>query len=306
MLLRAAFSFLVPLSRCATFADAWTPTSKRTACTCDKLSSGILTKIGNGEELSSSERLCIERRFCSRHECKDIGEDVVRLFHKNVDVDEYSRSVITAEWNSIAVDVYSGYDANDQLVSAKSLVHRLQTSKTGNLPYLLPLALGQIYMLTCNPCVEDGMVNGAIGVLRHVDVKQSDEEPASSSTGLPTSHLLWFDFMENPTAGQNTRSKYRALLHSRPELRSTWTPIQKKKVTFTVSNLIKCARVNFPLSPAAALTTHKSQGGTFEKIVFEYDRRQIQQLVYVALREETHLLWSCCSRVHRTVIHDRV
>ena len=249
----------------------------------DKTFSGILTKIGNGDELSSDERLCIEERFRSRHECEEIGREAVRLFHKNADVDEYNRSVISAQWNSIAVDVYSGYAVNDQLVSARTFVHRLQTNKTGNLPYMLPLALNEVYMLTCNLCVEDRMVNGAIGVLRHVDVKQSDEESASSSTGVLSPHVLWLEFMDDSIAGQMTRCKYRALVLSRPELRSTWTPIQKRKVSFPVTKQIKCARVNFPMSPAAALTTHKSQGCTFDKIVFEYDRKQSPQLVYVAM-----------------------
>ena len=31
------------------------------------------------------------------------------------------------------------------------------------------------------------------------------------------------------------------------------------------------------------MTTHKSQGGTFDRVVFEYNRNMQQQLVYVAL-----------------------
>lgn len=34
---------------------------------------------------------------------------------------------------------------------------------------------------------------------------------------------------------------------------------------------------------ASALTVHKSQGGTFPEIVYEYDKGQEQQLVYVGL-----------------------
>ena len=229
--------------------------------------SGLLTKIGNGEELNPAERACIEDRFRSREDCATIAVDAIRLFHRNVDVDEYTHSVIAAQWNSIAVDTYSGHTEQSQLISARTYVHRSPTSKTGNLPYNLPLALGKSYMITCNLSVEDGMVNGAIGILRHVDLKFSEDASGDGPTSAAEPHCLWLEFIDSSEAGRLTRSKCRPLVTSRAELDRSWTPLYRKKVSFPVTKIIKCARVHFPLSPAVALTTHKSQGATFNRVV---------------------------------------
>ena len=52
---------------------------------------------------------------------------------------------------------------------------------------------------------------------------------------------------------------------------------------------VKCKRYQFPLLPACAMTIHKSQGGTFNQIVYEYHKSHHQQLVYVALSRVTSL-----------------
>ncbi|KAK0162413.1 hypothetical protein PV327_006192 [Microctonus hyperodae] len=49
---------------------------------------------------------------------------------------------------------------------------------------------------------------------------------------------------------------------------------RKRKVTVR--------RKHFPIISACAITIHKSQGGTFDEIVYEYEKMHPQQLVYVA------------------------
>ena len=53
--------------------------------------------------------------------------------------------------------------------------------------------------------------------------------------------------------------------------------------TIHIPGLEKCRRTNFPMALACAMTTHKSQGATFDAVVFDYDRKLPQQLMYVAL-----------------------
>ncbi|KAK8758856.1 hypothetical protein V5799_003513 [Amblyomma americanum] len=48
-------------------------------------------------------------------------------------------------------------------------------------------------------------------------------------------------------------------------------------------------RTQFPLVPASAMTIHKSQGGTFDAVVYEYAANHPQKLVYVALSRATSL-----------------
>ncbi|GFU94567.1 uvrD_C_2 domain-containing protein [Trichonephila clavipes] len=46
-------------------------------------------------------------------------------------------------------------------------------------------------------------------------------------------------------------------------------------------------RKHFPLISALAMTFHKSQGGTYDAIVYEYDRKHPRELVYVAITRVT-------------------
>ncbi|GFW25405.1 uvrD_C_2 domain-containing protein [Trichonephila clavipes] len=48
-------------------------------------------------------------------------------------------------------------------------------------------------------------------------------------------------------------------------------------------------RKHFPLISALAMTIHKSQGGTYEVTVYEYDRKHPRELVYVALTRVTRI-----------------
>ena len=52
----------------------------------------------------------------------------------------------------------------------------------GGLPYKIPLAIDYPYMITTNIDVEDGMVNGAIGVLKHIEELTEDEHCAELET----------------------------------------------------------------------------------------------------------------------------
>ncbi|GFS71557.1 hypothetical protein TNCV_5052351 [Trichonephila clavipes] len=48
----------------------------------------------------------------------------------------------------------------------------------GELPYKIVLAVGYPYMITTNNDVEDGMVNGAIDVLKNIELLSEDEQYA--------------------------------------------------------------------------------------------------------------------------------
>jgi hypothetical protein len=69
--------------------------------------------------------------------------------------------------------------------------------ETGGLPYCVRLVTGYPYMITTNIDVEDGLVNGAIGVLKYTKSGQLIDN-------TPTS--LWFHF-ENENMGAKQRVK---------------------------------------------------------------------------------------------------
>ncbi|KAK8759627.1 hypothetical protein V5799_002740 [Amblyomma americanum] len=68
---------------------------------------------------------------------------------------------------------------------------------------------------------------------------------------------------------------------------NAWIPIDLMSMQFQLKGkLLKhmsVKRTQFPLVPASAMTIHKSQGGTFDAVVYEYAANHPQKLVYVAL-----------------------
>jgi hypothetical protein len=86
------------------------------------------------------------------------------------------------------------------------------------------------------------------------------------------------------------RIKWRPHVRTNPNvLRDNWVPIERRSCNINVTRLVRCKRRQFPIVPARALTIHKSQGGTFQQIVYQYSREHKQQLVYVAMSRVTSL-----------------
>ncbi|KAH7964859.1 hypothetical protein HPB49_001930 [Dermacentor silvarum] len=65
--------------------------------------------------------------------------------------------------------------------------------------------------------------------------------------------------------------------------------MQSLTLTIDRKASIACKRTQFPLVQASAITVHKSQGGTYASVVYEYARTHSQKLVYVALSRCTNL-----------------
>lgn len=243
----------------------------------DSSFSSVLTKIGNGETLTWNERRMIEARFRTVQWCEENEPDAIRLFHQNISVDAYNRSQVTDATHSIARDDYERVMNYEELMMARQVVHCKSTAETANLAYDIPLKIGYPYMITSNIDVSDGLVNGAIGILRLIEESENETEGTSGPK------CLWLEFMDNARIGEKTRAKIRHRYAIDPKLKSPWSPLFRKTASFHVRTPVTCKRTNFPLTLACAMTVHKSQGGTFDKVVFEYTRKMQQQLVYVAL-----------------------
>ncbi|XP_055534387.1 ATP-dependent DNA helicase PIF1-like [Wyeomyia smithii] len=232
--------------------------------------STILTKIGNGERLVSDEIKLIESRFRTAEWCKQNVTGAIRLFHRNADVERYNSEALSDRdaVDCVADEVYSGYRNASQLASARTKMNKMSVVETGGLGYILRLAVGTPYMITVNVDVEDGIVNGAIGELQYVEHTEDDlQQPITK---------LWIKF-ENDSIGKTLRVKSRPHVCSKPGvLQSNWTPISKRSANISLGASIKCKRIQFPVVSANALTVHKSQGGTFSEIVYEYDKGQEQ------------------------------
>ncbi|GFV30800.1 ATP-dependent DNA helicase [Trichonephila clavipes] len=195
-----------------------------------------------------------------------------------------------------------GYNTLTEVATARCNLHKMSVVESGGLPYSLKLAVGYPYMITMNLDVEDGLVNGAIGTLKYIEYLTEDEqvtiygttevdvEPQpSTSTRIPKRVRIWLEF-PNPSMGQLCRVKAKPhVMRKRDVLDLKWTPIVTRAANIPLGGNIKCRRNQFRLCPASAITIHKSQGGTFDEVVFNYDKSQQIQLVYVALSRVTSI-----------------
>ncbi|GFV44671.1 hypothetical protein TNCV_212251 [Trichonephila clavipes] len=267
----------------------------------DSTFSEILTKIGNGERLCTEQIALIESRFRSRAWCKVNVPATVHFFHRNHDVDAYNNNAFIPEFENIADDKMIGYNTLTEVATARHNLHKMSVVESGGLPYSLKLAVGYPYMITVKD-VEDGLVNGAIGTPKYIEYLPEDEqvtiygttevdvEPQpSTSTRIRKRVRLWLEF-PNPSMGQLCRVKVKPhVMCKRDVLDLKWTPIVTRAANIPLGGNIKCRRNQFPVVSASAITIHKSQGGPFDEVVFNYDKSQQIQLVYVALSRVTSI-----------------
>jgi Tfp pilus assembly pilus retraction ATPase PilT len=245
----------------------------------DVMFSGIHATIGDGKSLTTEERATIESRFVSREYVDMQFPEPIRLFFRTADVNTYDESIQGNDVvHYIAADVHSGCQNTQQLASARIKVNKMKPGEAGGLPWLLKLLVGRPYMIRANIDVLDGLVNGAIGTLHYT------ERDADANI-----KRLWLSF-GNSKIGKLIRTKYNAHVRSNPELQQGWVPIGKRSANIQLqSKIISCKRTQFPLVEACAITIHKSQDGTYDTDIYEYDRSHDQQLVYVALSRATSL-----------------
>ncbi|GFV50974.1 uvrD_C_2 domain-containing protein [Trichonephila clavipes] len=99
---------------------------------------------------------------------------------------------------------------------------------------------------------------------------------------------IWLKFPKS--CGRKQATKLRNL-SARLNLDDDDVPItsQTSSVALNNNKTIIAKRKHFPLVSALAITIHKSQGGTYDAIVYEYDRKHPRELVYVALSRVTKI-----------------
>ena len=134
----------------------------------------------------------------------------------------------------------------------------------GGLDPVLRLATSARVMLTSNLWVKMGLVNGAMGTVEAICYLR-DKPPA-----LPVAVMVQFDHYAGPTM-------YNGTVPITP-IRRSWS-----------SSGGQCSRLQLPLKLAWAVTIHKSQGLTLDKVVVDVGKKEFScGLSFVA-----------CSRVRK-------
>ena len=147
--------------------------------------------------------------------------------------------------------------ANTQPVAAINAIHsglrasKIPASDAGELEPIVYLAHGARVMLTANLWVEVGVVYGAMGTIVAICYDGEDQSPPS----LLLAVTVHFDTNTGPT------------------LSDSRVPIIPLHRTWLSSNH-QCSRLKLPLKLAWAVTIHKSQGMTLDKVAIDVGKKE--------------------------------
>lgn len=141
------------------------------------------------------------------------------------------------------------------------MVSAMTRTEMGNIPSKIVLSLGRRYMLTTNIDVLDGLVNGLVGILILCEWDAEVDFPL----------LVWLKF-EAPGIGRIAAIKAKAIAEDARRrghrIESNWVPIEPRIASI---NLSRKKEVD------------KSQGAAYGGVVYYYDKKHTQKLVYVGL-----------------------
>ena len=175
----------------------------------------------------------------------------------------YAQNIYCDDWNETMLarltgNMFSSVAIDSKKDTATNLANIKMPDKprdTGNLRHTLRLKVGARVMLTTNVDVSDGLTNGSMGVVQHIDI---DGETRSMKA-----ILVKFDG-DNVGLSAKMSSRYKNTFPSS-------VPIYKGQATFIVSGRKSChaSRTQFPITLAWAVTIHKCQGLTLDEIVVD-------------------------------------
>jgi hypothetical protein len=158
----------------------------------DVVISTLIIKIRNGDIFALDEKALLDTWFKSREQSMIEATFVIRLFHRNHDIEEYYQMACDT-LNTIAglaSDIICGYKNNEQRTSTKTKMHKMSVAQTGGLPYVLKL-LDKPYMIASSIDIDDGLVNGAVATLKY-----SEWDYKATNYELRVK-WLWFHLQQN-------------------------------------------------------------------------------------------------------------
>ncbi|KAJ8050592.1 ATP-dependent DNA helicase PIF1 [Holothuria leucospilota] len=237
----------------------------------DQAFAQLLNRLREGNQ-TSDDIAVLETRQFSVHE---VPKEATHLFQTNDQVNAHNNKMFhllkTAKVQSPAIDIVTG-DVS-KAIKEKTLK---QIPKNPNLTMGLTdnmsLAVGQRVDLFLNMAVDDGLINGASGIVKCIQNVQTNQI-----------HTVWIQF-DDPSIGKTLRQSTRHLVTS--DIPSTWTAVTRVARQFRTgrSKTAEILRKQFPLRPASAKTVHRCQGDTLSEVVIDMSSQRSQcHIHYVAL-----------------------
>ena len=228
-------------------------------------------------EMTEEDKQKLQTRVVDR-ETGDYPKDALHLFAQNYYVDQHNDTILS----QLPGEKYV-ISCHDSIVSAnipanrhQSLIDKLPKDygQTGQLKKSLTVVVGMIVVHTANVDVEDGLTNGATGVVKHIDFRWME------GTNRPS--IIWVLF-DDPRVGRATREKNRKFYNS--SIHADWTPVFETQRTF-IHNYKTFQRSQFPVTPASGKSVWKAEGATVDKVVVDLSQketRKVPHIHYVAL-----------------------
>ena len=228
-------------------------------------------------EMTEEDKQVLQTRIFDR-DTGDYPKDAVHLFARNFYVKKHNDNILSQLPGEKFV-----IPCHDNVVSANIPAKECQTlinslpddySKTGQLMKSLTVVVGMIVVHTANVDVEDGLTNGATGLVKQIDFRME---------GANRPSIIWVLF-DDPQVGRTTREKYRKLYN--PSINTDWTPVFDVQRTF-ILNYKTYQRIQFPLTPASGKSVWKAEGATVDRVVVDLSQEKrivkIPHIHYVAL-----------------------
>ena len=234
-------------------------------------------------EMTEEDKEKLQTRIVDR-DSDDYPKDALHLFAENKFVNEHNNKVLNkmSGEKTVIPSHDSVVSANIPAKECQNLINKLSDdyTKTGRLMKSLTLVVGMIVAHTANVDVEDGLTNGATGVVKYIDYRMEE-------TNRPS--IVWVLF-DDPRIGRTAREKYRKLYNT--NIDREWTPVFYVQRTFIV-NYKTYQRIQFPLTPASGKSVWKAEGATVDEVVvdlFQFKRiKKIPHIQYVALSRVKNL-----------------
>ncbi|CAF0812519.1 unnamed protein product [Brachionus calyciflorus] len=237
------------------------------------------------------------RQICRRDR---IPDEALCLNYENEHVDEWNKEKLNRLSHdksdlfcceNRAIDMASGTES--YLAEAKNLAAICKQKKgldeTANLPNLVRFVVGCRYYVTNNMDISDGLVNGAVGILRKIvytKKRQPDIDPLVKRV-----YLDFGDLEIGQAQRSSLRDKQVADKLSVREQRE-WTPLPFSEEIIDRAKSGKkyhIVRKQFSLVEAESITIHKSQGQTCPSVAVGLSDRLTRPLLYVAFSRATKL-----------------
>ena len=157
-------------------------------------------------EMTEEDKQKLQTRVVDR-ETGDYPKDALHLFAQNYYVDQHNDTILS----QLPGEKYV-ISCHDSVVSAnipanrhQSLIDKLPKDygQTCQLKKSLTVVVGMIVVHTANVDVEDGLTNGATGVVKHIDFRWME------GTNRPS--IIWV-LLDDPRVGRATREKKQEIL----------------------------------------------------------------------------------------------